>query len=99
MPPGKAVVSHTSELADFLSTSNRLYVDAQVVRQTPEWLSLDRRVAQKDPASRTAPCPCTNQHLLHFAALDEALVHDFVTFTHTIILGRSSNVLGDRMTA
>lgn len=80
IPPGKAVVSHTSELASFLSTSNSLYVGAQVLRQTPEWLPWDRGVAQKDPASRTAPCPCINQHLLHFAALDEVLVHDFCYF-------------------
>lgn len=90
IPPGKAVVSHTSELASFLSTSNRLYVGAQVLRQTPEWLPRDRGAAQKDPASRTAPCPCTNLHLLHFAALDEVLVHDFATSTHAIILGRGT---------
>lgn len=95
VPPGEAMVFHTSELASFLSTSNSLYAGAQVLRQTPELLPLDRRAAQKDPASRAAPCPCTNQHLLHFADLDEVLVHDFATFTHAIILGRGTGRQGD----
>ena len=67
--------------------------------QTPEWLLLDRRAAQKGPAARAALCPGTSHCVVRITALDKRLVHVFTIFTHATTLGGGANVLGDRMAA